>query len=76
MVIQKKILLSAVGLIACLLASQILLPHEDLKNTNAQLRIGAGDDISGYLVNQILDQEDNGIKLAVDSMEGYEFKDC
>ena len=46
------------------------------KNAQAQLRIGAGDDISGYLVQEILSQQDSPVQLSEQSMEGYEFQDC
>ena len=43
MEIQKKILLAGVGLVVVLSAMQFILPRENEKNAQAQLRIGAGD---------------------------------
>ena len=34
------------------------------------------DDISGYLVQEILSQQDSPVQLSEQSMEGYEFQDC
>lgn len=76
MEIQKKILLAGVGLVVVLSAMQFILPRENEKNAQAQLRIGAGDDISGYLVQEILSQQDSPVQLSEQSMEGYEFQDC
>ena len=70
MEIQKKILLVVLS------AMQFILPRENEKNAQAQLRIGAGDDISGYLVQEILSQQDSPVQLSEQSMEGYEFQDC
>ena len=74
--IQKKILLAGVGLVVVLSAMQFILPRENEKNAQAQLRIGAGDDISGYLVQEILSQQDSPVQRSEQSMEGYEFQDC
>ena len=57
-------------------AMQFILPRENEKNAQAQLRIGAGDDISGYLVQEILSQQDSPVQLSEQSMEGYEFQEC
>lgn len=76
MEIQKKILLAGVGLVVVLSAMQFILPRENEKNAQAQLRIGTGDDISGYLVQEILSQQDSPVQLSEQSMEGYEFQDC
>ena len=76
MEIQKKILLAGVGLVVVLSAMQFILPRENEKNAQAQLRIGAGDDLSGYLVQEILSQQDSPVQLSEQSMEGYEFQDC
>lgn len=76
MEIQKKILLAGVGLVVVLSAMQFILPRENEKNAQAQLRIGVGDDISGYLVQEILSQQDSPVQLSEQSMEGYEFQDC
>ena len=64
------------GLVVVLSAMQFILPRENEKNAQAQLRIGAGDDISGYLVQEILSQQDSPVQLSEQSMEGYEFQDC
>ena len=64
------------GLVVVLSAMQFILPRENEKNAQAQLRIGAGDDISGYLVQEILSQQDSPVQLLEQSMEGYEFQDC
>ncbi len=69
-------LLAGVGLVVVLSAMQFILPRENEKNAQAQLRIGAGDDISGYLVQEILSQQDSPVQLSEQSMEGYEFQDC
>lgn len=76
MEIQKKILWAALIFVFTLFAMQFVLPRENEKNKDAQLRIGAGDDISGYLVEQIVKQDGSSVKLSEQSMEGYEFQDC
>ena len=68
MEIQKKILLAGVGLVVVLSAMQFILPRENEKNAQAQLRIGAGDDISGYLVQEILSQQDSPVQLSEPEM--------
>ncbi|MCI9364585.1 MAG: hypothetical protein HFG17_10070 [Oscillospiraceae bacterium] len=47
-----------------------------MRNTNAALRIGAGDDISGYLLERVLEQDPSLIADSSADIEAYTFQDC
>lgn len=75
--IQKKITLCAAVLLLLGLCAVFLLPKEE-RNSDAAMRIGAGDDSSGYLLAKILEQAP---LLAVqaqqeEDVEAYTFQDC
>lgn len=74
--IQKKILFCTLALFLIGLYAVFFMPQERMRNANAALRIGAGDDASGYLLERILEQDPS---LAADSspdVEAYTFQDC
>lgn len=57
------------------LAAAILFPKEAEKNKDAVIRIGAGDDVSGILMKEIVDQF--GEKYEVEeALESTSFQDC
>lgn len=73
--IDKKILLFFAGfIIACILVA-VYFPKEEKKNSDALIRIGAGDDMSGILMNETVDQLDG--KYSIKNMvESSSFQDC
>ncbi len=74
--IQKKIMFCGLALFLIGLYAVFFMPQERMRNANAALRIGAGDDASGYLLEQVLKQDPS---LAADSspdIEAYTFQDC
>ena len=76
MEIQKKIFLCTVGVVAALTAVSFLLPADPVSDS-AELRIGAGDDVSGYIMEQALQKSENSSFVAEsNSTQGYAFKDC
>lgn len=69
-------MLCGLALLLLGLYAVFFMPQERLRNANAALRIGAGDDASGYLLEHILEQDPS---LAADSspdVEAYTFQDC
>lgn len=74
--IQKKIVLCGLVLFLLGLCAVFLMPQERMRNTNAALRIGAGDDISGYLLERVLEQDPSLIADSSADIEAYTFQDC
>jgi len=73
--IDKKILIFFAGFILVGLLVAVYFPKEEKKNLDAVIRIGAGDDMSGVLMNEVVTQLDG--KYAVsDSVESSSFQDC
>lgn len=52
------------------------LPKDDTSSGHGQLRIGAGDDISGYLMAETLKLCDNVTAEDQAVIESFEFNDC
>lgn len=74
--IQKKIFLCGLALCLLGLCAVFLLPRERSRNPNAALRIGAGDDASGYLLERVLEQDPSLSAGAGPEVEAYTFQDC
>lgn len=58
------------------LCAVFLLPGERERNLNAVLRAGAGDDISGYLLERVLEQTPGALVRDETDLEAYAFQDC
>lgn len=53
----------------------VYFPKEEAYNSEATLRIGAGDDMSGVLMEEVLAQLDGKYQIA-DAVESSSFQDC
>lgn len=71
----KAYLCTAIILIACLLGIS-LFPREDAGTGRGLLRIGAGDDISGYLMDETLRHCGSSTVMGERAVESFEFSDC
>lgn len=81
--INKKIFLSCLFLFIIGIGAFLLLPKEEsLRNIEAGLRIGSGDDITGLLLESIVKVSKNmdveGFISTEDlgGIKSFEFKDC
>lgn len=74
--IVKKSIIIAAAFVTTLGLASVLLPREEEKNSEASLRVGAGDDISGLFLEEVGKEAEGGFVLDPDAMESYEFKDC
>lgn len=72
---DKKIMLFIVGFLLVGILVNMLFPKEDKKNADALIRVGAGDDVSGLLMEETVDElsKDYTIK---ESLESSSFQDC
>ena len=75
MSIQKKVVIFIIGFIVVGFLISFGFPKEKAMNENAEIRIGAGDDLSGVLMKEtvVLLSETYEIK---DSLESSSFQDC
>lgn len=72
---DKKIAIFIAGMILVGLSVTILFPKERHRNADAVVRIGAGDDVSGILMDETV--EDLSKKYTVsESLESSSFQDC
>lgn len=73
--IDRKIGIFIAGFILAGLLVAVIFPREETKNRNAELRIGAGDDISGILAKESV-QEMSGKYVVSQNLESTSFQDC
>lgn len=73
--IDNKILLFFLGFVVAGILVTVYFPKEEAHNIEATLRIGAGDDMSGVLMEEVLNQLDDKYKVS-DSVESSSFQDC
>ena len=73
--IDKKILIFFAGFILVGILIAVYFPKEEKKNSDAVIRIGAGDDMSGILMEEVVAQMD-GEYMVSDSVESSSFQDC
>lgn len=73
--IDKKILIFFAGFILVGILIAVYFPKEEKKNPDAVIRIGAGDDMSGILMEETVAQLDGKYKIS-DSVESSSFQDC
>lgn len=72
---DKKIAIFLAGFILIGVMVTVFFPKEREKNGDAVIRIGAGDDISGVLMNETVSELSDKYTIA-ESMESTSFKDC
>ena len=72
---DKKIAVFLAGFILVGVMVTVFFPKEREKNGDAVSRIGAGDDISGVLMNETVDELSGKYTIA-ETMESSSFKDC
>jgi|InofroStandDraft_1065614.scaffolds.fasta_scaffold26410_4 hypothetical protein len=75
MEINRKIVVFIAGLVLAGTLITIFFPKEDRRNSDAPLRIGAGADISGILMEETV-EELNGICMIPEDLESSSFQDC
>lgn len=75
MSIGKKIAFFIIGFVLIGLFISVAFPKEKEKNDAALIRIGAGDDVSGILMEEIVDDLSKQYKIE-DSLESSSFQDC
>jgi hypothetical protein len=73
--IEKKIILFFVGFVLVGTLIAVYFPKEEKRNSEAVMRIGAGDDMSGILMEEVVAQMD-GKYIVSDSVESSSFQDC
>lgn len=73
--IEKKIILFFIGFVLVGTLIAVYFPKEEKRNSEAVIRIGAGDDMSGILMEEVVTQMD-GKYLVSDSVESSSFQDC
>lgn len=76
MKIQNKIYLSIFCFIVIGMLCAVFLPKEAKRNEAAVLRVGAGDDISGLLMKEVLKQVEGQRKITAEEIENSAFSDC
>ena len=73
--IEKKIILFFIGFVLMGTLIAVYFPKEEKRNSDAVIRIGAGDDMSGILMEEVVAQMD-GEYMVSDSVESSSFQDC
>lgn len=73
--IEKKIILFFIGFVLVGMLIAVYFPKEEKRNSEAVIRIGAGDDMSGILMEEVVAQMDGKYKVS-DSVESSSFQDC
>lgn len=53
----------------------VVFPKEEKRNADALIRIGAGDDVSGILMEETVDELSQSYTIK-ESFEGNAFQDC
>ena len=75
MSITKKIGIFMVTFVLAGLLISVVFPKEEKRNADALIRIGSGDDISGILMEETVD-ELSGSYIIRENLEGDSFQDC
>ena len=73
--IEKKIILFFIGFVLVGTLIAVYFPKEEKRNSEAVIRIGAGDDMSGILMEEVVAQMD-GEYMVSNSVESSSFQDC
>ncbi len=73
--IDRKIGIFIAGFVLAGMLAAVLFPREEKRNRDAVLRIGAGDDVSGILMEEtVLGM--NGKYTVSQNIESTSFQDC
>lgn len=75
MKITNKILLFMVGFVLAGLVISVVLPKEPKRNDDALIRIGSGDDMSGILMEEAVNDLSSKYEIR-ESLESASFQDC
>lgn len=73
--IDRKIVMFIAGFVLTGMLAAVIFPREETKNRNAVLRIGAGDDVSGILMEETVHGLEGKYTVSED-LESASFKDC
>lgn len=72
---SRKIFMFIIGFVLTGSLISIVLPSEREKNPEAEIRIGAGDDISGILMKETMENLSERYTVH-ESLESTSFQDC
>lgn len=72
---DRKIAVFIVGFVLAGVLAGIFLPKERVRNSEAVIRIGAGDDMSGILMEETADELGSEYEVS-DTLESSSFQDC
>lgn len=72
---DKKIAIFILGLILTGLGVSLFFPKEEKRNAEASIRIGAGNDISGILMEETVGNLSD-IYAVSENLESSSFQDC
>ena len=75
MQMNRKITIFIVGFILTGLRISVFLPKEDKRNDDALIRVGAGADMSGILMEEIVSELSDTYTMK-ESLESSSFQDC
>lgn len=73
--ITKKIGIFMVTFVVAGLLISVVFPKEEKRNADALIRIGAGDDVSGILMEETVDELSQSYTIK-ESLESNAFQDC
>lgn len=73
--IDQKIILFMVSFVFIGLLISVVFPKEEKRNSDALIRMGAGDDVSGLLMEEIAGELEGKQEIAP-SLETDSFADC
>ena len=71
----RKITIFIIGCVLIGVFISVLFPSEREKNPEAEIRIGAGDDVSGILMEETTEDLSKGYTVH-ESLESTSFQDC
>lgn len=72
---QKKIAIFIIGFLVAGFLIDFSFPKERKMNAEAEIRVGAGDDVSGLLMQETMQLLEGKYALE-DDLEGSSFQDC
>lgn len=73
--IDRKIAIFIAGFILAGMLAAAIFPREEIRNRDAALRVGAGDDISGILMEETVHGLEGKYTVS-ENLESESFKDC
>lgn len=75
MSIQKKVIIFVIGFIVVGFMINFGFPKEKVMNKDAEIRIGAGDDLSGVLMKETVELLSETYEVK-STLESSSFQDC